>query len=174
MLANLRRDAARLAAARGISALRATVEGLLFDNGFQAVVFYRLASWFKRHRIPFFGPFFCRLGVLFTGAELSPAAEIGPGLRITHGVGLVVGGFAKIGADAQLLHGVTIGSPAEARLEAMPVIGDRAFIATGATLIGAITIGDDVFIGAHALVTQDIESGSKVLSTPGIEIRPKS
>ncbi len=172
MFANLRRDVGRLAAARGCSAFRAGVEAMLFDNGFQAVLCYRLARWFRVHGVPVLGPAISRLGLFLTGVELSPAAEIGPGLRITHGVGTVVGGYARIGADAQLLHQVTLGSPAEARLDAMPVVGDRCFLAAGAKLIGAIRVGDDVFVGANALVTVDIPNGSKVLSKAGIEVRP--
>jgi serine O-acetyltransferase len=170
MFADLRRDLGRL---RHKSTGRFpwhAVDAFLFDNGFQAVVFYRLARWFKRRRIPVFGPLFARLGLLLTGADLSPRAEIGPGLRVSHGVGLVVGGYARIGADALLLHGVTLGSLSEDRVEQMPVIGDRVFIGAGATLLGAITVGDDAFIGAGALVTRSIPAGSRVLSKAGIDV----
>ena len=170
MFANLGRDLGRLRhKSKGRSPAWA-LDAFLFDNGFQAVFFYRLARWFKRRRIPVFGPFFGRLGTFFTGTEISPSAEIGPGLRITHGLGLVVGGYARIGADATLLHAVTIGSLSEDRVDQMPAIGDRVFIGAGATLLGAITIGDDAFIGAGALVTRNILPGSRVLSRAGIDV----
>lgn len=170
MLANLRRDLARwkTPSSRSIWWL----EALLLDNGCQAVVFYRLASWFKRHGIPFCGPFFSRLGLFFTGADISASAEIGPGFKIAHGVGLVIGGYAKIGEDALLLHGVTIGSPSAQRVEAMPKIGDRVFIGAGASVIGAVEIGNDVKIGIGARVSRNIPDGCKVLPTPGIIVEP--
>jgi serine acetyltransferase len=173
MLANLRRDAARLAeTAGGKSALRVVAEGLLFDNGFQAVVLYRLARWFKVHRIPFCGPAFARLNLFLTGAEISPSAAIGPGLRISHGVGLVVGGYARIGADAVLLHGVTLGSPGPERIEEMPLLEDRVFVGAGVAILGRVTIGAGSFIGAHAVVTRDVPPASRVLTRAGIDVAP--
>lgn len=161
MFPNLRRDVARLAP-DGAPRFSKVVGALLFDNGFQAVLFYRLARWFKVRRIPFFGPCVARLGTFVTGAEISPSAEIGPGLRISHGVGLVVGGFTKIGDNALLLHGVTLGSPAETRVEEMPVVGHNVFLGAGAALIGRIEVGDNVVVGANAVVTKSLPSGSRV------------
>jgi serine O-acetyltransferase len=163
----LRRDAARLVGGSGRSPARAVVEALLFDNGFQAVVAYRLARWFKARGIPFFGPFFSRLGLLATGAEISPGAAIGPGLKVAHGVGLVVGGYARVGADALLLHGVTLGSPDPERSTEMPRIGDRAFLGAGASLIGAVTVGDDVTVGVGAIVVGALTIGAGATIGPG-------
>jgi serine O-acetyltransferase len=161
VLDNLQRDAARLYTPGAKSTY--LLEALLFNNGFQAVVCYRLARWFKKNGIPFFGPFFSRLGLLLTGVEISHAAEIGPGLMISHGTGIVIGGYTRIGQDVTLLHQVTLGSPSPDRVPEMPTIGDRVFIGAGAKLIGKITIGDDTFIGANAVVTRNIPAGSKVV-----------
>ena len=162
MPANLARDVARLRTdGQSVGAGR-VLGALCFDNGFQAVLFYRLARWFKVHRVPFFGPFFSRLGLFFTGVEISPSAEIGPGLRISHGTGTVIGGFARIGADAIILHQVTIGAPSEGRLEEMPVVGDGVFLGAGAKVIGAVRVGDGAMIGVNAVVTRDVPAGAKV------------
>jgi serine O-acetyltransferase len=91
---------------------------------------------------------------------------------IVHGTGIVVGAWAKIGRDAILLHGVTIGSPEPTRREAMPTIGDSVFVGAGAKLIGEITIGDDVFIGVNAIVTRDVPAGSRVVVSGGVEVTP--
>ncbi|MEE2777192.1 MAG: hypothetical protein VYE73_10600 [Acidobacteriota bacterium] len=138
------------------------VESLMFENGYQAVVLYRIASWFRHRRIPFFGPFIARVSLTLTGADISPAATIGPGLLVSHGTGLVIGAGVRIGADATLLQQVTIGAPSLRRLAQMPRLGDRVFVAAGARLIGDIEIQDDVFIGANTVVTQDIPAGAKV------------
>jgi len=170
---NLREDTRRLREIKTKGFPWYVIESLLFENGYQAVVLHRLAHWFKRRRIPVFGPLFARLNLFWTGVDIGPGAEIGPGLRISHGVGLVIGGYARIGCNALLLHQVTIGSPHPGRVEKMPVIGDNVFIGAGARVIGEITIGDDVFIGVNAIVAEDIPSGSRVLCASGIEVSPR-
>jgi serine O-acetyltransferase len=170
MFENLREDTRRLLEIKSKSFPWYVIESLLFENGYQAVVLHRIAHWFKSRGVPVLGPMVARLNLFLTGVEIGPGAVIGPGLRISHGTGLVIGGYARIGRNALLLHGVTIGSPSPSRVEAMPVIGDNAFIGAGAKVIGGITIGDDVFIGVNAIVAQDIPSGSRVLCTAGIEV----
>ena len=139
------------------------LEGLLFENGYQAVVLYRVASWFKRHGIPFFGPFFARLSLFLTGVDIAPGAEIGPGLLVSHGVGLVIGDRVRLGENAVLLHQVTIGAPDRGRVEEMPVVGDNLYVGAGARLIGAITVGDNVIIGANAVITEDVPSDTRIV-----------
>ncbi|MFN7941455.1 MAG: serine O-acetyltransferase [Thermoanaerobaculia bacterium] len=173
MFDNLRADTRRLREIKSKPFPWYVLESLLFENGYQAVVLHRVAHWFKAHGVPFFGPLTARTSLFWTGVDIAPAAKIGPGLRIAHGNGLVVGWRAEIGGDALLMQQVTIGAPTTARLEEMPKIGDRVTIGAGAAVIGPVTVGDDVFIGAHALVTRDVPSGSKVLATCGVEIRPR-
>lgn len=170
---NLRRDTRRLLEIKRKKFPWYVIESLLFENGYQAVLFYRVAHWFRVRNVPVLGAMFARLGLHSTGVDISPLAEIGPGLLIVHGVGIVIGGHAKIGADATILHQVTLGSPHPARVEAMPRVGDRAFLGAGAKLIGDISIGDDVFVGVNAIVAFDIPSGSRVLSTAGISVEER-
>ncbi|HRC86518.1 MAG TPA: DapH/DapD/GlmU-related protein, partial [Thermoanaerobaculia bacterium] len=130
----------------------------------------RLARWFKVRRIPVFGPAIARFSQMVTGVEISPSAEIGPGLRISHGVGLVVGGYAVVGEDCLLLHGATLGSPSAARVREMPRLGDRVFVGAHAAVIGAITLGDDVKVGAGAVVTRDLPVGTHVRAPEAVAI----
>ena len=170
MLDNLRRDTRRLREIKRKPFPFYVLESLLFENGYQAVVAYRLASWFKHRRIPFFGPLFARLGLFFTGVDISPGAVIGPGLRISHGNGIVIGNGVTIGADALLLHQVTLGAASDRRIGDMPAVGDRVFVGAGARVIGGVTVGDDVFIGVNAIVTEDVPSNSKVTCGAGVEV----
>lgn len=170
MLGNVRRDLTRLAEIKGRRPARALVEGLLFENGFQAVVLHRVAHAFRRRGVPFLGPFFARLCLFLTGVDISPAAVIGPGLYVSHGVGLVIGGGVRIGERAFFLGCVNVGAPSQARLDEMPTLGDDVFVGAGARLLGGITIGDRVFIGANAVVTRDVPSDSKVVTTAGVEV----
>ena len=170
MLDSLRADAHALALAKDRPVLQVTLEALVVDSGFQAVVLYRLASVLRALGVPILGHVVTRLGQLLTGAEISPNARIGGGLRVSHGSGLVVGGGVRIGARAHLHHGVTLGARNPTRLERMPVLGDDVFVAAGATVLGAVTIGDGAVIGAHALVLCDVPASALALSTPA-EIR---
>lgn len=170
MLDNLRQDIARLGALRKKPVWRITIESLLFDNGFLAVVLYRLASWFKHRRWPFLGPFFGRLQQLLTGVEIAPGAHIGPGLIISHGQGIVIGQWTRVGRDVTLLHQVTLGAAGDHSIEQMPRVGDRVFIGAGAKVIGDIEIGDDAMIGVNAVITRDVPAGHRALAKGGLHI----
>ena len=149
------------------------LESLLFENGYQAVVLHRLAHFFRRRGIPMLGPLIHRLSMFLTGVDISPAAQIGPGLRISHGVGLVVGAHARIGADCLLMHGVTLGAPDIERIDAMPRLGDGVVVGAGACLIGDITVGDGVLVGVNAVVTEDVPAHHKVLAGGGVRVVPR-
>ena len=170
---NLVADARRLRELKSKPFPWYVVESLLFENGYQAVVLHRMAHACKRRRIPVLGPFFARLSLFLTGVDIAPAAQIGPGLLISHGVGIVIGGYARIGAGATLLHAVTIGGPYPSRRREMPTLGDEVFVGAGAMVIGDITIGDRVFIGAGAMITEDVPDDSVVVSEATIEIKPR-
>ncbi len=170
MLENLKRDTRRLREVKKKPFPFYVLESLLFENGYQAVVLHRIAAWFKHRSIPVLGPFFARLSLFLTGVDIAPGAVIGPGLRISHGVGMVIGNGVHIGADATLLHQVTLGAASTRRVAHMPTVGDRVFIGAGAKLIGGISIGDDVLIGVNTVVTRDVPSGSKVATKAGISV----
>ena len=148
------------------------IESLLFENGYQAVVLHRIAHWFRSRGIPLLGPSFHRSAIFLTGVDISPAATIGPGFRISHGVGLVIGAHAKVGSNCLLMHGVTLGAPTVDRIEAMPTLGDHVVVGAGAKIIGDVTVGDHVLIGVNAVVTSDVPAHHKVL--PNGEVRRRS
>lgn len=170
---NLTADARKLQDKGERSLAFYVIEAILFDNGFQAVVLHRMAACLKQWGIPVLPAWIARYNIFSTGVDINPSAEIGPGLRISHGVGIVIGGAARLGSDAIVLHQVTVGSPSQGRVAEMPAIGDRVFLSAGCKLIGKIAIGDDVAIGPNAVVTQDIPSGTRVRSTAGIEVIPR-
>jgi serine O-acetyltransferase len=170
-MANLGEDTRRLRSIKKKRFPWYVLESLLFENGYQAVVLYRIASFFKRNGIPLLGPLFARLSLFLTGVDIAPGAEIGPGLMISHGVGIVVGNATRIGSDALLMHQVTLGAPTVSRIGQMPTIGNNVVLGAGAKVIGGVTIGDNVFVGVNAIVTQDVPADSKVVAQAGIDIR---
>ena len=167
---NLREDTRRLRTIKTKPFPWYVVESLLFENGYQAVVLHRFAHWFKRRRIPLVGPLVARLSLFLTGVDIGPGAQIGPGLFISHGNGLVIGGYVQIGAQATLLHQVTIGATTTRTVLQMPVLGNLVFVGAGSKVIGGITIGDDVFIGVNTVVTESVPARSKVRNSAELEI----
>ena len=89
---------------------------------------------------------------------------------ISHGVGIVVGNATKIGSGALLMHQVTLGAPTVSRIGEMPTVGNDVVFGAGAKVIGSVTVGDNVFIGVNAIVTEDVPSHSKVTSQGGSRI----
>ena len=172
MFDNLRQDYRRIREIRNSNSWFFWLECLLFENGFNAVMLYRIAHWFKSRRIPFFGPLFGRISQILTGVEIGPGARIGPGLFISHGYGTVIGGEVEIGERAFILQQVTLGAPSQERATQMPRVGDDVFLAAGAKIIGPVTLGDSVFVGAGAVVAQDVPSHSRVVSTASIRVDP--
>lgn len=103
------------------------------------------------------------------GVELPASTHVGPGLRLRHGVGLVVNPYAVIGANVMLRHGVTIGN--RTGDFDCPIIGRDVEIGAGATLIGAIRVGDGARIGAGAVVVSNVPSGGVAMAPPAT-VRP--
>lgn len=172
MWPRLRRDFRRVREIKGWSAARTLVDTLLLDSGFQALVAYRMGSAFRSWGIPLLPAICRRLSVAFCGIDILPQAQIGGGCYIPHGVGLVVGGETVIGEDCTLLQGVTLG---EARFEdtSCPRVGNRVTLGAGAKVLGGITIGDDAFVGAGAVVLEDVPAGCVATGVPATS-RPSS
>jgi serine O-acetyltransferase len=162
MFGHVKQDYARLAAYRGRHGFAFLLGTLLFDNGFQAVLLYRLSRWLKRARIPVLPACCWRLAIFCTGADVNPNAQLGPGLVISHGVGLVVGGDVVAGRDLLLHHGVTLGAPTPGRIAQTPRFGDGVSIGAGTHVLGAVTVGDGAFLGAGVLVARDVPPRAKV------------
>lgn len=174
MFDNLRHDTRRLREIKSKPFPWYVLESLLFETGYQAVVLHRIAHWFKRRRIPLLPPAIARWNQFLTGVDIAPAAEIGPGLRIAHASGIVIGDRVRIGRDCLLMQGVTLGAPTTARLGEMPTIGDGVTLGAGCSVIGKIVVGDDSLVGAHALVTAEVPARTRVLSRGGLELRPQA
>ena len=107
-----------------------------------------------------------RLVEMFTGISIAPTAKIDPGLYIGHFGEIFVGEGVKMGSNCNLSQGVTIGMAVRGRRKGSPCLGDRVYVAPGAKLFGAIEIGNDVAIGANAVVTQSIPDRAVCVGIP--------
>ncbi|RYZ36728.1 MAG: serine acetyltransferase [Sphingobacteriales bacterium] len=106
------------------------------------------------------------------GFDISHRTTIGPGLYIGHFGGVVIHGDAVIGGNCNLSQGMTIGVLVRGSNAGVPTIGDRVFIGPGALILGGISIGNDVLIGANAVVHFDVEDCS-VVAAPSASVISK-
>jgi len=148
-------------------AARNVLEILLCYPGLHAVWGHRLTHWLWKHNIKVVARWISQLLRGLTGIEIHPGASLGPGFFIDHGMGVVIGETAEIGADVTLYHGVTLGGTSLAKVKRHPTIGDRVVIGAGAKVLGAIEIGDDSRIGANAVVVRSVPPNSVVVGVPG-------
>ena len=106
-----------------------------------------------------------------TGIEIHPAASIGDGLFIDHGMGVVIGETAEIGDDVTLYQGVTLGGTGFATGKRHPTVGDNVTIGSGAKLLGPIEVGHGAKVGANSVVITDVPPNSTVVGNPGHVVR---
>ncbi len=106
-----------------------------------------------------------------TGVEIHPAARIGPGLFIDHGLGVVVGETAEVGRDVTLYQGVTLGGTGFAGGKRHPTVGDEVVVGSGAKLLGPIEVGDRAKVGANSVVISDVPADATVVGNPGHPVR---
>jgi len=100
------------------------------------------------------------------GISLPHTTQIGPGLFIGHFGSIVVNEGATIGRNCNLSHGVTIGQKNRGKFKGCPQIGDCVYIGPGAAIIGSVTVGSNVAIGANAVVVNHINESEVVVGNP--------
>jgi serine O-acetyltransferase len=148
-------------------AARSTLEVLLCYPGVHALAFHRLAHamWRGGFRVP--ARFLSHVSRFFTGIEIHPAAKLGSGLFIDHGMGVVIGETAEVGENVTLLQGVTLGGTSLKREKRHPTLGDNVVVGAGAKIIGGFKIGDGSRIGAGSVVVREVPTNSVVVGVPG-------
>ncbi len=148
-------------------AARSTLEIILAYPGLHALWGHRLAHWLWQNELKLVARWLSHLMRLLTGIEIHPGASIGPGLFIDHGMGIVIGETAEIGAEVTLYHGVTLGGTSLEKGKRHPTLGDRVVVGAGAKILGDILIGADSRIGANAVVVKPVPANSVVVGVPG-------
>ncbi len=151
-------------------AARSALEIVLVYPGLHAIRGYRLAHWLWLHGLKLIGRLLAQLIRWLTGIEIHPGANIGQGLFIDHGMGVVIGETAEVGEDVTLYHGVTLGGTSLQKGKRHPTLGDRVVVGAGSKILGAITIGADTRIGANAVVVKSVPANSVVVGVPGQNI----
>ena len=106
-----------------------------------------------------------------TGIDIHPGAQIGERLFIDHGTGVVIGETSVIGDDVTIYQGATLGGTGKDSGKRHPTIGNGAIIGAGAKVLGPITIGEHVKVGAGAIVLKDVPAFCTVVGNPGRVVR---
>jgi serine O-acetyltransferase len=154
-------------AACGVS----TLELVATWPGLHALLAHRVAHALQRSGVPLLPRLIASIARALTGIEIHPAAKIGPGLFIDHGMGVVIGETARIGQDVTLYQSVTLGGTGFATGKRHPTVEDNVTIGAGATLLGPITVGHGSKIGAGSVVIHDVPPKSTVVGNPGHPVR---
>lgn len=147
-------------------AARNRLEIFLLYSGFHAVIYYRIAHFFHKHHMKFIARLISQNARFLTGVEIHPGAEIGRGLLIDHGSGVVIGETTVIGNDCTIYQGVTLGGTGKDVGKRHPTIGNNVMIGAGAKVLGPFTVGDDVKIAAGAVVLDEIPPNCTAVGVP--------
>lgn len=148
-------------------AARSSLEVLVCYPGVHALALHRVghrlwnAGWTTLARLV------SHVSRFVTGIEIHPAARIGRGCFIDHGMGIVIGETAEIGDNVSLLQGVTLGGTSTKREKRHPTLGNNVTVGAGAKIIGAFRIGDGSRIGAGSVVVREVPPNSVVVGVPG-------
>ncbi len=150
--------------------------GCYRSPGVHAIVIFRFGAWLKRRNIllriflePVYILLYHRIRSKW-GIEIPRTAEIGEGFYIGHSGGITISGSAKFGNNVNISQQVTVGVSGKGEKRGVPIIGDNVYIASGAKIFGKIKIGNNVKIGANAVVYKDIPDDAIVVLEPGFKI----
>lgn len=151
----------------------ALLSAYLHNPGFRFTYYLRKVAFYRtrRNSIWIFAYIFNRL--LYNryrfkyGFDISPTADIGPGLYLGHFGGVVISPHAILGANCNIAQGVTIGAASRGSRAGAPTLEDRVWVGANAIIVGKITIGHDALIAPGAYVNFDVPSMTVILGNPG-------
>jgi len=157
------------------------IRTIVISQGIWAIITYRFSRWVKFEcsnkwirsllkPIVFFGNLWIQIS---TGIQIWLEADIGPGLYIGH-FGNILIGPTQIGKFCNLSQGNTIGFTGRGRNKQIPVVGDYVYMGDGAKIIGGVRVGNNVAIGANAVVTKDLPDNAVAVGVPAKIVSYKS
>jgi len=152
-------------------AARSRFEVFCLYPGFKAVRAYRRANWCYRHGLFFLARHISQRASRKTGVEIHPAAQIGKGLFIDHGSGVVIGETTQIGDNVTIYQGATLGGTGKEQGKRHPTIGSNVMIGAGSKVLGPITVGAGSKIAANAVVLEDIPENCTAVGVPARVVR---
>ena len=147
-------------------AARSRAQVLLLYPGVKAIVNYRIAHYFYNKKFYFIADWISKRTRKKTGIEIHPAAKIGKGVFIDHGMGVVIGETTVVGDNCTIYQGVTLGGTGKDKGKRHPTIGANVTIGSGAKVLGPFSVGDNSKIAANAVVLNEIPANSTCVGVP--------
>ena len=154
-------------------AARSSFEIALTYSGLHAVRSYRIAHWFYQHQFYTIARIISQRSRHKTGIEIHPGAQIGKGLFIDHGMGVVIGETTVVGDNCTIYQGVTLGGTGKDKGKRHPTLEEGVMVAAGAKILGPFTVGKHAKIGAGSVVLKEVPPSSTVVGIPGRVVRIK-
>ena len=171
MFSNLRRDLNAIIERDPAASNRWAV--VFLYPSFQVMLAYRFSHHIWNFGFKFIARLIMQLARILTGIEIHPAAKIGAGFFVDHGMGTVIGQTAEIGQDVTLYHDVTLGGvmPAvdtdkQRASKRHPTLADNVIVGAGAQILGPITVHRCARVGGNSVVTRDVPEGATVVGVP--------
>lgn len=147
-------------------AAKSRLQVLFLYPGVRAILSYRFAHKLYGMKLYFLADWVSKATRRRTGIEIHPAAQIGKGLFIDHGMGVVIGETTIIGDNCTIYQGVTLGGTGKDKGKRHPTIGNNVTIGSGAKVLGPFTVGDNSKIAANAVVLNEIPPNSTCVGVP--------
>lgn len=151
-------------------AIHSNMEVFLYPS-FKVMLSYRRAHKLYKHGHFFWARYVSQKAARRTGIEIHPGAEIGKGLFIDHGTGVIIGETTIIGDNCTLYQGVTLGGTGKEQGKRHPTLGNNVMVSAGAKVLGSFKIGDNSKIGAGAVVLEEVPANCTVVGVPGRVVR---
>jgi len=143
------------------------LEVLLCYPGLHAVWLHRFSHWLYQNNCIICSRLISEFARFLTGIEIHPGAKIGNRFFIDHGTGVVIGETTEIGDDVLLYQGVTLGGTGKEKGKRHPTLLNNIVAGSGARILGNITIGNNVKVGAGSVVLKSVPDNCTVVGVPG-------
>ena len=148
-------------------AAKTLLEVVLCYPGLHALLLHRLSHKLYKKEIPLLPRLISNISRIITGVEIHPGAQIGKQFFIDHGMGVVIGETTIIGDNVLVYQGVTLGGTGKETGKRHPTLKNDIVVGSGAKILGNITIGNNVRVGAGSVVIEDVPDDSTVVGIPG-------
>lgn len=147
-------------------AARSTIEIILTYSGLHAVAIHRIAHALYKKRFFLPARILSQISRFFTGIEIHPGAQVGKGLLIDHGSGVVIGETVEIGDYCLLYQGCTLGGTGKEKGKRHPTLGNNVMVGCGAKILGPFKVGDNAKIAANAVVLEEVPPNATAVGVP--------
>ncbi|MDD7023489.1 MAG: serine O-acetyltransferase EpsC [Lachnospiraceae bacterium] len=154
-------------------AIKTNMEVFLYPS-FKVILSYRIAHKLYQSGHFFWARWVSQKAARKTGIEIHPGAQIGKGLFIDHGSGVIIGETTIIGDNVTLYQGVTLGGTGKEQGKRHPTLGDNVMVSAGAKILGSFKIGDNCKIGAGSVVLKEVPPNCTVVGVPGRIVKSSS